>query len=138
MLNMVKDVESIRQVRGRKLTKTSLADLYTGVELDRLPVGEIFIPPGIEEALKELLGDNLRFSSNVLLPGTKAIRYIGTAWGADYYVSDEVPERHIFAVTTPGLFPKALTKGRGVAKLVLSNTVSRYDVIEIDGREDEC
>lgn len=136
ILNMVKKAGNIRQVRGRKLTKTLLADLYAGVELDRLPVGEIFVSSSVEGALKKLLGDNLRFSTNVLVYGTEEIRYIGTAWGADYYVSDEVPEREIIAVTTPGLLREALAKGRGTAKLVLAHTISRYDVIEIDKGED--
>lgn len=118
ILNMIKRIEDIRQVRGNKLDKTSLADLYAGIELDRLPVGEIFLHSGVEEELKELLGDNLK-RSGPFMAETDEIRYIGSAWGADYYVTDEIPERTIIAVTTPGLFPKASTKRRGVAKLVL-------------------
>jgi len=129
LLNMIKKVKDIYQVRGKELNKTTLADLYAGVERDRLSVGEIFVSADVEEELRELLGDNLRFRTGVLLPGTKKIRYIGSAWGADYYVTDEIPERNIIAVTVPGLSPKAMTKGRGVAKLVLLKT--RYDVIDL-------
>lgn len=137
LLDMIKTVKDIYQVPGEELNKTSLADLYAGVERDRLSVGEIFLHSSVEEALKELLGDNLSLRGPFMAE-TDEIRYIGSAWGADYYVTDEISERNIIAVTVPGLLPKAMTKGRGIAKLVLSNTVSRYDVIEIDEGEDEC
>ncbi len=128
ILDMIKRAKSIRQVRGDKLDKTSLADLYAGIELERLPVGEIFLHPDVEEELKELFGDNLK-RSGPFMAETDEIRYIGSAWGADYYVTDEIPERTIIAATTPGL----LTTGRGVAKLVLSQTNKhRWDHIEIE------
>lgn len=137
LLNMVKEIKSIYQVRGKELNATSLADLYAGVERDRISVGEIFVSPDVEEELKEQLGDNLR-RPGPFMAETDEIRYIGSAWGADYYVTDKIPKRNIIAVTVPGLLPEALRKGRGVAKLVLSQSDKhRWDHIEIETQRGE-
>jgi len=93
------------------LTREAIADMYATVEKYRIPVAFVFIPKKCVSEVMKITGE-LGVDKSALRE-TVEIGYLGNAWGANYYVVDDLDA--IYAVTVH----KFLGEKGAVAKLVI-------------------
>lgn len=101
-----------------EFTKQTLADLYAEVEQHRLSVFFVFIPTKNIKAMRAITRDTAEGEMGVSATAPKetdAIGYLGHAWGAEYYVVDDLD-----AIYATSLYKQFDLKG-AVAKLIIKD-----------------
>jgi len=83
---------------GTSMDRDHLAMTFTEIEKHRLVVGAILMSPYGTQGLRRWVFTELD------QPGMQEVResgYLGSMWGADFYVSDQITAGSVYALTTP-------------------------------------
>jgi len=75
-----------------------LAKMFTPVENNRLPVATVLMSPFGTQGIRRLQFQDL---DQVGMQEVRETGYLGNMWGADFYVSDQVPAGTSYAFTSP-------------------------------------
>lgn len=75
-----------------------MAKAFAQIEKNRLPVGAVLMSPFAVEGIRRFQYQNL---DQVGMQEVRETGFLGTFWGADFYVSDQVPYNTAYALTTP-------------------------------------
>jgi len=78
-----------------------LAKMFVQVEANRLPVATVLMSPYGTMGIRRLQFQNL---DQVGMQEVRETGYLGNMWGADFYVSDQIPAGTAYAFTGPKFF----------------------------------
>jgi hypothetical protein len=78
-----------------------LAKMFTPIENNRLPVASVLMSPYATQGIRRLDFQNL---DQVGMQEVRETGYLGNYWGADFYVSDQVPAGRAYTMASPKFF----------------------------------
>jgi hypothetical protein len=88
----------IAQTTTGPLDRDPLAKAFTQIEKNRLVVGAVLMSPYGTQGIRRLDFQNLDQSG---MQEVRETGYLGSIWGADFYVSDQMTAGTAFILTTP-------------------------------------
>lgn len=80
------------------LTKAALADAFAQIERWRLPVAQVLMSA---YGTRDIRSWEWTVLDQLALQEIRETGYLGNLWGADFYVSDQVPYGTMYVMTTP-------------------------------------
>lgn len=86
------------QTTSGPLDRDPLAKLFTQIEKNRLVVQSVLMSPFGTQGIRRLDFQNLDQSG---MQEVRETGYLGSMWGADFYVSDQIPADTVYAMTSP-------------------------------------
>jgi len=86
------------QATAGPMDRDLLAKMFTQVEKNRLVVAAVLMSPFGTQGIRRLTFQNL---DQVGMQEVRETGYLGSMWGADFYVSDQVPAGTAYALTSP-------------------------------------
>jgi len=78
-----------------------LAKMFTPIENNRLPVSSVLMSPYATQGIRRLDFQNL---DQVGMQEVRETGYLGNYWGADFYMSDQIPSGTAYAMASPKFF----------------------------------
>jgi len=83
---------------GGAFDRDLLAKMFTPIENSRLPVASVLMSPYATQGIRRLDFQNL---DQVGMQEVRETGYLGNYWGADFYVSDQIPSGYAYALASP-------------------------------------
>lgn len=80
------------------LDRDPLAKLFTQIEKNRLVVSSVLMSPFGTQGIRRLDFQNLDQAG---MQEVRETGYLGSMWGADFYVSDQIPAGTVYALASP-------------------------------------
>jgi hypothetical protein len=78
--------------------RDTMAKGFAQIEKNRLPVGALLMSPFATMGIRRLQYQNL---DQVGMQEVRETGYLGSYWGADFYVTDQIPQGTVYALTAP-------------------------------------
>jgi len=78
-----------------------LAKMFTPIEANRLPVASVLMSPSATQGIRRLEFQDL---DQVGMQEVRETGYLGNYWGADFYVSDQIPAGTAYTMASPKFF----------------------------------
>lgn len=94
-------IPQIAQSTAGPLDRDPLAKTFTQVEKNRLVVNSVLMSPFGTQGIRRLDFQSL---DQVGMQEVRETGYLGSIWGADFYVSDQVPAGSAYCITSPKFF----------------------------------
>lgn len=86
------------QNTGGPLDRDPLAKLFTQIEKNRLVVASVLMSPYGTQGIRRLDFQSLDQAG---MQEVRETGYLGSMWGADFYVSDQIPAGTVYALAAP-------------------------------------
>lgn len=78
--------------------RDTMAKGFAQIEKNRLPVGALLMSPFATMGIRRLQYQNLDQTG---MQEVRETGYLGSYWGADFYVTDQIPQGTVYALTAP-------------------------------------
>jgi len=88
-------------ITGGPFDRDLLAKMFTPIENNRLPVASVLMSPYATQGIRRLDFQNL---DQVGMQEVRETGYLGNYWGADFYVSDQIPSGTAYTMASPKFF----------------------------------